>query len=55
MIKFTQSQWDKNQSKNIFENLGNWKGYDKHKGKRSALIWDNGTCLIIEGIHFEIV
>jgi hypothetical protein len=26
-----------------------------YNGKRTMMIWDNGTCLIIEDVHFKIV
>ncbi|WP_283697674.1 hypothetical protein [Clostridium perfringens] len=25
------------------------------KGKRTLMVWENGTKLLIEGLHFEII
>lgn len=27
----------------------------KHIGKRTMMVYDNGTCLLVEGLSFEIV
>lgn len=27
----------------------------KHIGKRTMMVYDNGTCLLVEGLGFEIV
>lgn len=36
--------------------LPNWAEMrESHMGKRTMLHYDNGTCLLIEGINFEII
>ena len=36
--------------------LPNWAEIrEKHIGKRTMMVYDNGTCLLVEGMGFEIV
>ncbi len=43
---WTVERWD----------LPNWAEIrEKHIGKRTMMVYDNGTCLLVEGIGFEIV
>lgn len=43
---WTTERWD----------LPDWENErKKHMGKRTMLSYDNGTVLLIEGIHFDIV
>lgn len=43
---WTVERWD----------LPNWAEIrEKHIGKRTMMVYDNGTCLLVEGMGFEIV
>lgn len=43
---WTVERWD----------LSDWAEIrEKHMGKRTMMVYDNGTCLLVEGIGFEIV
>lgn len=43
---WTVERWD----------LPNWAELrEKHIGKRTMMVYDNGTCLLVEGFGFEIV
>lgn len=43
---WTVERWD----------LPNWAEIrEKHIGKRTMMVYDNGTCLLVEGIGFKIV
>lgn len=43
---WTVERWD----------LPNWAEIrEKHIGKRTMMVYDNGTCLLVEGMSFEIV
>jgi hypothetical protein len=61
MIKVTQAEWNKksNDFKGEWtESLWEWRNGDFPKewiGKKTMLHYDNGTCLLTEGVHFEII
>ena len=43
---WTVERWD----------LPNWAEIrEKHMGKRTMMVYDKGTCLLVEGLGFEIV
>jgi hypothetical protein len=55
MIKITKAEYYKKHK----DQRGVWSSDNiqgtKHNGKRTMLHYDNGTCLLIEGIGFEII
>ena len=45
-VIWTVERWD----------LPNWTELrEKHIGKRTMMVYDKGTCLLVEGMDFEIV
>ena len=62
MLQITQEEYDAKHSdfKGTWtterDDWPNWNEVrDQYVGKRTMLGYDNGSCLLIEGMHFEIV
>lgn len=56
-MTITKAEYERKSAnyRSIFQNLGNWKGYDKYIGRKTMLHYDNGTVLLIEGLNFKII
>lgn len=55
MLKISLEEYN-NKPRDYKGEYMDYHGYHPElKGKRTLMVWENGTKLLIEGLHFEII